>query len=316
MAESAYTVRAVMRTEIYNHLVKLKTADNVNGQISPADAAQWEKGLNRILANQFTGTKDNGMLALLDATNSPKLTETITADDIMKADTTSPAKFSSRAEAQEEANNQNLKNQAMMGAKQGVADAFVHKFGPEITDPILRTPDGDEKGIDEFTLHELMQAVKDATDRPQASAILASIREATLYKFNFRQKINTNVEQLNRRLKELAAHGTPLTPAHIALIVMANIEHAEKHPYGRDFRPALQAIRAKYSCNHEHDDSSLKFILAELAKADTVRSLREAPAPDQANDVSFVRYEIEDSSDDDNTYVDSAYTATSGVDEE
>ena len=59
-----------------NELVKLKTADNVNNQISPDDAAQWEKGLHRILANQFTGTLDSGMLALLallDATNPLKL---------------------------------------------------------------------------------------------------------------------------------------------------------------------------------------------------------------------------------------------------
>ena len=91
-----------------------------------------------------------------------------------------------------------MKNQAMMGAKQGVVDAFIHKFGAEITDPILCTPDGDLKAIDEFSIHELIQAVKDATDRPQASAILEEIREATRFGFNFRQKVITNVEQLNR----------------------------------------------------------------------------------------------------------------------
>ena len=144
------------------------------------------------------------MLALLDETNPPKLAQTITADDIMDADkadakkqsdtsgTIVPVKFKSRAEAQEEANNQNLKNQAMMGAKQGVAGAFVHKFGSEITDPILCTPDGDVKGIDEFSIHELMQAVKDATDRPQASTVLESIIEATCFTFNFHQKVITN----------------------------------------------------------------------------------------------------------------------------
>ena len=86
MAESAFTVRSVLRAEVYNALVKLKTADNVNGQISPANAAQWEKGLRRILGNQYTGQKDSGMLALLDKTNPPKLAETITAEDIMDAD--------------------------------------------------------------------------------------------------------------------------------------------------------------------------------------------------------------------------------------
>jgi hypothetical protein len=36
--------------------------------------------------NQYTGQKDRGMLALLDAKNPPRLAETITADDIMNAD--------------------------------------------------------------------------------------------------------------------------------------------------------------------------------------------------------------------------------------
>ena len=204
----------------------------------------------------------------------------------------------------------------MMGAKQGVVDAFIHKFGAEITDPILCTPEGDLKDIDEFSIHELIQAVKDATDRPQASAILEEIREATRFAFNFRQKVITNVEQLNRRVKDLAAHGTPLTPAQIVLIVMANIEHAEKHPYGRDFRPALQKIRASYPCSYDHDEDSLKAVLAELATADAVRSLREAPAPEQAhekqaNEISFVGYEDEESDDDDSTYHESAYAASS-----
>lgn len=54
-----------------------------------------------------------------------------------------------RAVAQEEASHQNLSNQALMGAKEG--NLHLH-LRPRVTDP--RNPDGDEKGMDEYTLHE------------------------------------------------------------------------------------------------------------------------------------------------------------------
>ena len=72
-----------------------------------------------------------------------------------------------------------------------------------------------------------------------------------------------------------------------------------------------QTIRAAYPCSYNHDEDSLKAVLAELTKADMVRSLREAPAPEQANEISIVGYENEESDDDDNTYLNSAYAASS-----
>ena len=64
---------------------------------------------------------------------------------------------------------------------------------------------------------------------------------------------------------------------------MANIEVAARKDFGRDFRPALQNIRAKYTYSHTHDKVLLRDILQELAKADSVRTLKDAPAPSTAN---------------------------------
>jgi hypothetical protein len=48
----------------------------------------------------------------------------------------------------------------------------------------------------------------------------------------------------------------------------------------------MQTIRKKYPYNHQHDDQSLQDILKELAAADSVRNLQEAPEPESANAVN------------------------------
>lgn len=48
----------------------------------------------------------------------------------------------------------------------------------------------------------------------------------------------------------------------------------------------MQAICKKYPYDHVHDDASLQDILKELAAADSVRNLREAPEPKCANAVN------------------------------
>ena len=45
---------------------------------------------------------------------------------------------------------------------------------------------------------------------------------------------------------------------------------------------AMESIRTTYAYNYKHDDVSLKVILTELAKADSVRTLKDAPPPGTA----------------------------------
>jgi hypothetical protein len=44
----------------------------------------------------------------------------------------------------------------------------------------------------------------------------------------------------------------------------------------------MQSIRTKYAYNYKHDKASLKVIMIELAKADSVRTLKDAPMPGTA----------------------------------
>ena len=57
--------------------------------------------------------------------------------------------FNTRTEAQEEADRLNVINQSVIGAKEGVVEAVSKLVGNNITDTILRMPNGsDHKSID------------------------------------------------------------------------------------------------------------------------------------------------------------------------
>jgi hypothetical protein len=109
------------------------------------------------------------MVKLLDDGNNiltrVKLTNAITAGSVIKtakkrADklltttgkTVLPT-FTTRMEAQEEADRLNIINQLVIGAKEGIVEAVLKLVGSNITNAILRMADGSgHKSIDNFTL--------------------------------------------------------------------------------------------------------------------------------------------------------------------
>ena len=84
----------------------------------------------------------------------------------------------------------------------------------------------------------------------------------------------------------------------------------------------MQNIRTKYAYNYKHENASLKVIMTVLAKADTVRTLKDAPTPGTAtpNSVAdtteqqktMTGYFLQEQYDKDNTVsdYDTAYGAT------
>jgi hypothetical protein len=97
---------------------------------------------------------------------------------------------------------------------------------------------------------------------------------------------------------------------------LANIKTATKSNYGHEFCSAMHAIRKRYAYNHVHDAASLQNILMELAGANGVRVLKDAPAPSTGtansvvDSVSFL-HTMMDGGDTDSEYTESAYGATS-----
>jgi hypothetical protein len=99
-------------------------------------------------------------------------------------------------------------------------------------------------------------------------------------------------------------------------MLLANIEYATNHDWGREFCPVLQDIRKKFKYNHPHDATSIGYILKELAAADTVRTHSDAPEPtaESANAVTESISLLSQLMCDSQEYEESAFAATSDSD--
>ena len=73
-------------------------------------------------------------------------------------------KITLQLDAQEEADRCNIINQALIGAKEGVVEALTTFVGTDITDAVLQRIGGNYKGLDEYTLQEILQAAIDGAD--------------------------------------------------------------------------------------------------------------------------------------------------------
>jgi hypothetical protein len=106
--------------------------------------------------------------------------------------------------------------------------------------------------------------------------------------FDFCKKVMDNVALQKILVNKATTFGVTV---HVSLFVInlkANMEYAQSHEWGREFRVSGQAIRKKYpDYTYKHNQTSYDDMVKEYAAADRVRVLREAPAPsdEQANQV-------------------------------
>ena len=112
--------------------------------------------------------------------------------------------------------------------------------------------------------------------------MLEQLIEVLHYTFDFRKKISANMEIVQNMVNKMRAYGIDVGTPAIALVLLANFVTATKHKYGREFRSVMQSIQTTYAYNYKHNGASLKVILTELAKADSVRTLKDAPPPGTA----------------------------------
>ena len=98
---------------------------------------------------------------------------------------------------------------------------------------------------------------------------------------------------------------------------MTNVEAAAREPYGNELRASLQTLRRAYAYNHAHDAVSLTAIMVELAAADAVRQLDDAPEPNNegnANAVDGASSYVRRLFDDESSYADSGTAAAATYD--
>jgi hypothetical protein len=161
-----------------------------------------------------------------------------------------------------------------------------------------------------------MQVAIDGANRPLTNDVLEQLLEVINHTFDFCKKINVNMELLQLNAAQMATYGIAIGIPQLVLMLLANIETATKSKYGHKFCSAMHAICKKYTYNYVHDAASLQTILTELAGANGVRFLKDAPAPSAgtahfvANLVSFL-HSMMDRGDTNLEYTESTYGATS-----
>ena len=140
MADACFTARSTTREHVAASIKKLTLPTTDNGQYDHDAATTFIAGIHRVLRETYNpGDPGNGMFKLCAAANeiaSIKATSVATAKSVLDdakaiaaaASTGSsivPPAIDSRADAQDEADRINLINQAVIGAKEGAAEAIA-----------------------------------------------------------------------------------------------------------------------------------------------------------------------------------------------
>jgi hypothetical protein len=297
MAEARYTARATTKQQVLDGINKFTLQTNEHGQYMHDAILLLQKGIQRVLVSQFNPSNPGKcMVKLLDDGNNiltqVKSTNAITAGSVIKVakkrvdklltttgKTILPT-FTAQTEAQEEADQLNVINQLVIGAKEGIFEAVLKLVGSDITNAILQTANGsNHKSIDDFTLYDVMKVAIDGANWPSTNDMLEQLIKVMNHTFDFCKKVSVNMELMQLNAAPMATYGIVIGIPQFTLTLLANIKTATKSNYGRKFCLAMHAIRKKYTYNHVHDATSLQTILTKLAEANGVRALKDAPAP-------------------------------------
>jgi hypothetical protein len=168
----------------------------------------------------------------------------------------------------------------VISTKEGVVEAISKLVGSNVTDAYLWTAEGsDHKSINNSTLFEVMKLAIDGANQPSMNNMLEQLLEVINRNFNFCKKVSINMELMQSNAAQMATYGIIIGIPQLMLRLLANIKTATKSNYGREFCSAMHAICKKYTYNHMHDAILLQFILKELAGAEGICILKDAPAP-------------------------------------
>ena len=92
-----------------------------------------------------------------------------------------------------------------------MANEITNQVGTSITNPILCHPDGVRiKKVDEFLLHQLVDAVMQGAERPYPIEIRKQIMAITAFTFDWRETSATNQERLTTDIAKADAFGVEI----------------------------------------------------------------------------------------------------------
>ncbi len=157
-----------------------------------------------------------------------------------------------------------------------------------------------------------MKLAIDGTNQPSMNNVSKQLLKVINHNFDFCKKVSINMELMQSNAARMATYGIVIGIPQLTLTLLANIEMATKSNYGREFCLAMHTIRKKYMYNHMHNATLLQIILKELAGANGIWVLKDAPAPGTgtahlvAKLVSYLQAMMGD--DNNSTYTNSAYS--------
>lgn len=339
MTDAAVTARYAALELVTKQLEEIELPTTSTGAYNVDAGTKWLGGLENRLKELYVpgGSANNdGALQICNAGTdlaNIKSTDMHTATTVLKlfkdiaaaktaADPTQQVyapEITARADANDEAERLNTRAQFIIGVKEAISKAATKRFGKNITDPVLRNADGsDFKSINDWTVEELLEAIRQGADRPTNDDTFAKALQVFQTSFNFQSKIQTSYDSLNAKAGQLKHFGITIGPSILGFLLFRQVEQASTHEWGRDLRPAIQTIRQKYHYNHVHDAVSIAEMLSLFAGADAVRNLSQAPSKitESALAVDLVAQllnEREVYSDDDTTEQASAASTESGT---
>ena len=194
--------------------------------------------------------------------------------------------FATNTDAQEEADRLNSYRLSAIGVKEGTAAAITKIVGKDITNPILRSADGTSfKSVDEYQLHQLITAITEGAERPEATTIRKQFVSIAGTVFDWRDTMVINVEKFATKAAKAQGYGIRVHDDLKAIVILANVEWAAQQSWGAEISVAQHKIVATYRYDHTHDKDSIRNILKILAGADEARDRRKATAPGGAADM-------------------------------
>ena len=285
MSDAVWSARRENKINTVEQLKKIKLTIDDAGQYQHDDVIKFIEQLKQVAKEQFNPLdKTNGMSKLFEKTqntiNSITTRHAYDYKDILKKskdeaskastkETTVKPDITTRQEAQDEADRLNQIYQAVLGVKEGFKEKICDSGGTDALSSVLQQADGQHKSIDDYTLYELAEARIAGAHRPKATHILKQIVSAITMQFDFRKKVMDNVALQKILVNKATTFGVTV---HVSLLVInleANMEYAQSHEWGREFRVSGQAIRKKYpDYTYKHDQASYEDMVKEYAAAD------------------------------------------------
>jgi hypothetical protein len=177
--------------------------------------------------------------------------------------------ITTNSNAQEEADRQNTYQLAVIGVKEGVAAGITKIIGKDITNPILCTSDSISfKPVDKYQLHQLVTAITEGAERPEATTIIQQFFNIARMVFNWRDTVAINVKKITTNAAKTQAYGIHVHDNLKAVVILANVEWATRQSWGTVISVAHHTIKAKYRYDHTHNTAFIKETLKVLTGAD------------------------------------------------